>query len=61
MVEDKLKSLKGALQYSYQAATVGLLDPQTGRYDREFRCLINPNKVNEEIDAKIISIPFEDI
>jgi len=28
---------------------------------REFRALINPNKVTMELDDKVLSIPFEDI
>lgn len=55
MNEDKLKSLKKALLYSYQAATAILAD------GREFRCLINPDKLKNEYDMKIISIPFKDI
>jgi hypothetical protein len=52
---DKLKSLKKALLYSYQAATAVLSD------GREFRCLINPNKLSVDLDNKILSIPFKDI
>ena len=52
---DKLKSLKKAYLYSYQAATAILSD------GREFRCLINPNKLNLDSDNKILSIPFKDI
>lgn len=55
MAEDKLKSLKKALLYSYQAATAILSD------GREFRCLINPDKTKVHYDDKIISIPFKDI
>lgn len=55
MNEDKLKSLKKALLYSYQSATAILAD------GREFRCLINPDQLKNEYDNKIISIPFEDI
>ena len=55
MIEDKLKSLKRALLYSYQAATAKLSD------GKEFRCLINPDKLKEDYDDKILSIPFEDI
>jgi hypothetical protein len=51
---DKLRSLKKALLYSYQAATAVLAD------GREFRCLINPNKLSVDLDNKILSIPFED-
>lgn len=54
-VKDKLKGLKKALLYSYQAETVVLED------EREFRCLINPDKLKPEYDNKIISIPFKDI
>lgn len=52
---DKLRTLKRSLLYSYQAATAILED------GREFRCLINPDKLKEDYDDKIISIPFEDI
>ena len=55
MNKDKLKTLKKALLYSYQAATAKLSD------DREFRCLMNPNKLSVDYDEKILSIPFEDI
>lgn len=55
MNEDKLVALKRALLYSYQAATAVLAD------GREFRCLINPDKLKKDYDDKIISIPFEDI
>ena len=55
MNEDKLKSLKKALLYSYQSATAILAD------GREFRCLINPDQLKNEYDNKIISIPFEDV
>ena len=50
----KLESLKRALLYSYQAATAILAD------GREFRCLINPDKLKVDYEDKIISIPFED-
>ena len=55
MREDKLRTLKKALLYSYQAATAVLKD------GREFRCLINPDKLKNDYDNKIISIPFQDI
>ena len=55
MNADKLKSLKKALLYSYQSATAKLED------GREFRCLINPNKLSLDIDNKILSIPFKDV
>lgn len=55
MVKDKSFSLDKALLYSYQSATAVLSD------GREFRCLINPNKISMELDDKVLSIPFEDI
>ena len=55
MMSDKLRTLKKALLYSYQAATAILAD------GREFRCLINPDKLKTNYDEKIISIPFFDI
>ena len=55
MIEDKLNSLKKSLLYSYQAETLVLED------GRNFRCLINPNKIKDEYDNKILSVPFEDI
>ena len=55
MQADKLKTLKKALLYSYQAATAVLED------GREFRCLINPDKLKQDYDDKIISIPYKDI
>lgn len=55
MIEDKVRGLKKALLYSYQAATAVLSD------GREFRCLMNPDKDKPDYDNKIISIPFKDI
>ncbi len=55
MVNDKLRTFKKALLYSYQAETAILED------GREFRCLINPDKLKNDYDNKIISIPFYDV
>ena len=55
MNNDKLRSLKKALLYSYQGQTAILND------GREFRCLINHDKLKEDYDDKIISIPYKDI
>ena len=55
MVSDKLSSLKRSLGLSYQTATAVLAD------GREFKCLINPNKIDWEIDDKMLSIPYENI
>ena len=54
-INDRLKSLKRALLYSYQAATAILSD------GKQFRCLINPDKNKPAYDNKIISIPYKDI
>ena len=51
----KLRSLKKALLYSYQAATAVLQDK------RQFRCLMNPSKNKADYTTNIISIPYEDI
>lgn len=55
MIEDKERSFKDSLWRSYQSATAVLED------GREFRCLINPNKISMEADDKMLSIPFKDI
>lgn len=52
--KDKLKSLKKAICTAYQSATV--ITPE----EKEFRCLINPNKINNDYDIKILSIPYSD-
>lgn len=62
MREDKLKSLKKALYYSYQAAIV---QEYTYKEDPEgpkpyFRCLINHDKLKVDYEDKIISIPFKE-
>ena len=54
LINDKLRSLKKAM-YSYQGQTAILED------GREFKCLINPNKLNPDYDNKILSIPYRDI
>lgn len=51
----KLRTLKKALLYSYQAETARLED------GREFRCLINPDNLKPDYDNKILSIPYRDI
>lgn len=55
MQKDKLKTLKKALLYSYQAATAILKD------GREFKCLINRDQLTNDYDNKILSIPYENI
>ena len=61
MILDKLRSLKKALLYSYQAETAVIFNKDTWDWEKEFRCLINPDVLKEDYDHKIISIPFKDI
>ena len=61
MIYDKRKALDRALLYSYQGANVQkvrepseeFLDPPV------LRALINPDKLKQDYDDKIISIPYE--
>ena len=55
MIKDKLHGLERSLLYSYQGGTCVMPD------DREFRMLMNPDKLKPDYDHKIISIPFADI
>ena len=52
-VRQKLMSLQSALLNSYQAEWIHLDKDET-----KCRCLINPNKLKEDYDKKIISIEF---
>ena len=63
MIEDKLKSLKKALLYSYQAGTMVIDNPDENNelQQLEFRCLMNPDKRTFETDKMMLSVPFEDI
>ena len=54
MIADKEHSFKDTLWKSYQSATAILHD------GREFRCLINPNKLSMEADDKMLSIAYSD-
>lgn len=54
MIADKKKSLDRAVLYGYQAAKVKKVNTNTS-----VRALINPNKVKQDYDDKIISIGFE--
>lgn len=65
MIQDKRKSLDKAVLYSYQGAFVKkyiqdyipLMD--NVERDKPVRALINPNKVKQDYDDKVISIGFE--
>lgn len=54
IIRDKLLSLKSALYSSYQSGTAILSD------GRAFKCLMNPDKLTEDLEQKEISIPFKD-
>ena len=54
MIRDKRRSLDRALWSSYQGADVKLLGS-----NRVARALINPNKLKQDYDDKILSIGFE--
>ena len=56
MIKDKRRSLDHALWYSYQAANVVKTDAKD---KRPVRALINPNKLKQDYDDKIISIGYE--
>lgn len=56
MIRDKQRSLREALKYSYQGAYVRNLDSSC---NRPARALINPNRLLQDYDDKIISIGFE--
>ncbi len=55
METEKLRTLRHALKYAYASETIVLQD------GREFKGLINPDKLKQNRDEKILSIPFEDI
>ena len=63
MVADKLWSMKSAIHGgAYQQATVLLQENQTDNlFTRKFKALINPDKLKNDYDQKIISIPYKDI
>lgn len=60
-IKDKRKSLDKALLYSYQGAFVKKYYPPNDKVHKAdtVRALINPNKLKQDCDDKIISIGFE--
>ena len=54
MIEDKRKTLDRVVLYSYQGARVKKIDS-----DEIVLALINPNKVKQDYDDKVISVGFE--
>lgn len=72
MIKDKWRTLQRALKYSYQACTVQIVQPYSMVLDatpdqvdanmgifQHARALINPDKVKQDYDDKIISINYE--
>ena len=57
MIYDKRRSLDRAVLYSYQAGGFRKIDADPE--DRPVRGLMNPNKVKQDYDEKIISIGYE--
>ena len=60
-IKDKKKSLEKALLYSYQGAFVKKYYSEDDKLHeaKAVRALINPNKLSQDYDDKIISIGFE--
>ena len=56
MIHDKIESLNRALHFSYQAAEVLREDAESRT---PVRALINPNKVKQDYDDKVLSIGYE--
>ena len=56
MIKDKRRSLDRAVWYSYQAAEVVRT---LAEYKKPVRALINPNKLKQDYDDKIISVGYE--
>ena len=56
MIRDKRRSLDHATKYSYQGADVLRIDAKNRT---PVRALINPNKLKQDYDDKIISIGYE--
>ena len=72
MIKDKWRTLQRALKYSYQACTVQMVQPRMAVLDSTsvqidpemsvypmFRALINPDKVKQDYDDKVLSIDYE--
>ena len=55
MINDKKLTLKKAVQYSYQGAKIR---KYTDTIDTEYPALINPNRLIDDYDEKLISIDF---
>lgn len=67
MILDKKRSLDRALKYSYQAATIKKVIEEAVPWSTlndqqkpQIRALINPNKLKQDYDDKVISVPKEE-
>ena len=56
MIKDKRRSLDRAVWYSYQAAEIVKVDADERK---PVRALINPNKLKQDYDDKVLSVGFE--
>ena len=56
IIADKLRTLDRAVHFSYQGADVKKVDSSA---EEAVRALINPNKIKQDYDDKIISIRYE--
>ena len=56
MIRDKRRSLDHAVWYSYQAAQITHVNSEN---EQPVRALINPNKIKQDYDDKILSVGFE--
>lgn len=56
-VSGKYKSFQAALKNSYQAEWITL--NKDSEQEQKWRCLINPSRLTENFDKKVISIDFE--
>jgi hypothetical protein len=56
MIKDKRKTLENALWNSYQGADIVKIDATD---KTPFRALINPNRLTQDYDNKILSVGFE--
>lgn len=58
MIFDKRRTLDRVLYYSYQGANIIHAEPEED--EKPVRALINPNKLKQDYDDKVISVPYED-
>ena len=56
MIEDKRKTLLRALKYSYQRAYIKNIEWEE---NKSVRALINPNKLKQDYDDKILSVEYD--